>query len=235
MAETDWTFLNDGLDAGTVDRGVTAGVTPPSGGGSFLFGFNSLAVVEGAVAVKATPAGSTNFDPLLKGGSIRAAIKRGSSPGNTGWSPFLFIGAQGNSVNDNAYLLGLEDNDPYRIVLRKASIQSGIPVADSGNSLRQSSASFLRADDVWHHLRLDMVVNDNGDVVLKCFANDLDAHLVTAPTWAAIAGMADFIDDALGIASGSQPYIDGRIGFGCRVEDSQRRSFIDQIECLKQL
>ena len=43
MAETDWTFLNDGLDAATVDRGVTTGVARPPGGGSFVFGFNSLA------------------------------------------------------------------------------------------------------------------------------------------------------------------------------------------------
>ena len=34
MASTDWTFLNDGLDIATVDRGVTAGVARPPGGGS---------------------------------------------------------------------------------------------------------------------------------------------------------------------------------------------------------
>ncbi|TXD39747.1 hypothetical protein FRC96_05595 [Lujinxingia vulgaris] len=36
MASTDWTFLNDGLDIATVDRGVTANVARPPGGGSFL-------------------------------------------------------------------------------------------------------------------------------------------------------------------------------------------------------
>ena len=40
MAETDWTLLNDGLDAAAVDRGVTTGIARPSGGGSFVFGFN---------------------------------------------------------------------------------------------------------------------------------------------------------------------------------------------------
>jgi len=237
MSELDWTFLGDGLDAGTVDRGVTAGIARPSGGGSFLFGFNSLQLVEGAVGLKASPAGSTNFDPLLKGGSIRGCVKRGASPGNTGWSPFLFIGLQGNSVLDNAYMLGLSDDDPYRITLRKSDggIVTGIPATDDQN-LRQSTASFQIADDLWHHLRLDMVVNLNGDVVLKVFQNDLSANPIgSAPVWTAVAGMTDFIDDALGINTGSQPFTDGRVGFAHAVSDSQRRSYFDHLEALKQL
>ena len=51
MAEADWTYLNDGLDIATVDRGVTAGIARPPGGGSFLYAFNSLAAVDGAVAL----------------------------------------------------------------------------------------------------------------------------------------------------------------------------------------
>ena len=51
MAETDWTFLNDGLDAATVDRGVTTGIARPPGGGSFVFGFNSLATAQGVVGL----------------------------------------------------------------------------------------------------------------------------------------------------------------------------------------
>lgn len=238
MAELDWSFLNDVLGAASVDRGVTAGITPPSGGGSFVFGLNSLAVVDGAVALKASPTAGGNFDPLLKGGSIRAAVKRGASPGPTGWAPFLFIGLQASpgSVNDQAYLLGLEDNEPYRIVLRKTTLVTGVPEATEANSLRRSNDSFLSADDKWHHLRLDMVVNLNGDVVLKCFANDLDTNPIGGSyVWSSISGMGDFIDDALGINSGSQPFTDGRLGFGSRFEDSNRRAFFDQIECLKQV
>lgn len=236
MGELDWNFLTDSLAASTVDRGVTAGVTPPSGGGSFIFGFNSLAVAEGGVALKATPAASPGFDPMVKGGSVRGVIKRGASGGNTGWSPFLFLLAQGNSVNDNAYLLGLEDNDPFRIVLRKAAIVSGIPVATSANAMRTSSESFLVADDAWIHLRLDAVVNLNGDVILKVFRNDLTAHPIPGPyTWLAIPGMADFVDDALAINTGTQPYTSGRAGFGVRVQDSTRRAYFDQLEVLRQL
>ncbi len=238
MAELDFAFLNDSIDAAIVDRGVTAGVTPPSGGGSFVFGFNSLVVPEGGVGLKVSPQTGTGFDPLAKGGSIRAAVKRAISPGNVGWSPFLFIGLQGNSVLDNGYMLGLEDNDPYRIVLRKADngVFRGIPAADSTNSLRQSSGSFLVSEDRYHHLRLDMIVNQNTDVVLKVFENDLSANPIgSAPVWTAIGGMADFIDDALGINSGSQPFVDGRGGFGCAFFDSARRAFFDQLEFLRQL
>ena len=32
MAQTDFSFLNDGLDIATVDRGVTAGISRPPGG-----------------------------------------------------------------------------------------------------------------------------------------------------------------------------------------------------------
>ena len=46
MAEADWTYLNDGLDIATVDRGVTAGIARPPGGGNFLFALNSLASVD---------------------------------------------------------------------------------------------------------------------------------------------------------------------------------------------
>src|SRR5690606_7520311 len=97
MAEADWTFLNNGLDIAAVDRGVTAGIARPPGGGSFLYAFNSLAAVEGSVALFAN---LPNFAPMAKGGSIRSALQRGPGGGPTGFSPFLFLCCQGNSVND---------------------------------------------------------------------------------------------------------------------------------------
>ena len=63
MAEADWTYLNDGLDIATVDRGVTAGIARPPGGGSFLFAFNSLAAVQGAVGLFCN---LVDFAPMAK-------------------------------------------------------------------------------------------------------------------------------------------------------------------------
>ena len=231
MAEADWTYLNNGLDISAVDRGVTAGIPGPPGGGNFLFGFNSLAAVQGAVGLFAN---LVSFAPMAKGGSIRGCLQRGAGGGPTGFSPFLFLCCQGNSVNDSAYLLGLSDDDPHRIVLRKGAVAVGLPDADGPGVLLKSAASF--AQSTWVHLRLDVIVNANGDVVLKVLANDLAAHpLGTAPVWQPVAGMVEFIDDQLGINSGSQPLTSGRGGFGCSVKDVTRRTYFDHLELFRQV
>ncbi|WP_228565163.1 hypothetical protein [Myxococcus sp. AB036A] len=77
------------------------GIARPPGGGSFLYAFNSLAAVERAVGLFANLA---SFAPTAKGGSIRGVVQRGLGGGTTGFSPFLFLCCQGNSVNDSAYL-----------------------------------------------------------------------------------------------------------------------------------
>ncbi|HEU4533467.1 MAG TPA: hypothetical protein VFS00_05090, partial [Polyangiaceae bacterium] len=82
MAEGDWTYLNDGLPSAAVDRGVTAGVARPPGGGTFLFGFNSLALATGAAALFVNLPG---FAPMAKGASIRGCLQRGPGGGATGF------------------------------------------------------------------------------------------------------------------------------------------------------
>jgi hypothetical protein len=233
VAETDWTFLNDGLDAATVDRGVTTGIARPPGGGSFLFGMNSLSTAQGVVGLFTN---QVNFAPMAKGGSIRGAVQRGVSGGPLNFAPFLFVGLQGPSVNDLGYLLGLGDGDPHHIVLRKGVLSAGLPDVPPGTQgvLRRSTATFLPG--TWVHLRLDMIVNLNGDVLLQVFQNDLALHpLGGAPSWAAVPGMSEFIDDALGINSGSQPFTSGRAGFGFFTKDVTRRGFFDHLEVLRQL
>jgi hypothetical protein len=230
MAEADWTYLNDGLPAATVDRGVTAGIARPPGGGTFLFGFNSLALATGAVALFVNLPG---FAPMAKGASIRGCVQRGPGGGATGFSPFLFVCGQGTSVNDQAYLLGLSDDDPHRVVLRKGAAAGGVPTEGPG-TLLQSGESF--AQGTWLHLRLDAIVNGNGDVVLAAFRNDLALHpLGTPPDWQPIAGMPTFVDDQLGINSGSQPLTSGRGGFGFAVRDVTRRGFFDHLEIARQV
>lgn len=233
MAETDWTELTDGLDINVVDRGVTTGIARPPGGGSFLFGFNSLSTSAGAVGFFTN---QPSFAPMAKGGSIRGVVQRGLSGGPTGFSPFIFMGAQGPSVNDLAYLVGLSDDDPHKIILKKGVVVAGIPAAATPGAgiLRTSVVTF--APGAFLHLRLDMVVNLNGDVLIDVFENDLGAQpLGTTPSWQPVSGMAQFIDDALGINTGSQPFTSGRAGFGFQTEDVTRRSFFDHVEVFRQL
>jgi hypothetical protein len=231
--EMDWTFLDDGLDAARVARGVTTGIARPPGGGNFVYGFNSLSTDQGAVALFAN---LPDFAPMQKGGSVRGAIQRGVSGGRLRFAPFLFVGLQGSSVNDSGYFLGLGDGDPHHIVLGKGALANGLADVAPGTNgvLRRSTAIFEPGS--WLHLRLDMVVNQNGDVLLQVFHNDLIAHpLSSPPNWVTVQGMDEFVDDALGVNSGTQPFTSGRGGFGFFTKDVARRGSFDQVEVYRQL
>lgn len=234
MAESDWSFISGGLDAASVARGVSAGFTPPNGGGSFVLGFNSLDNSSGAVALYAN---QTNFSPMVDdgsnatGGSIRAAIKRGVSGSPIGFAPFMFLGIQGLSVNDTAYMLGLSDNDPNQIILIKGAPAAGLKPDNSG-VLMEGSETFL--PDVWHHLRMDVICNPNGDCVINIFKNNLNTNPVTAPVWESVPGMPQYVDDALSVASGSTPLIGGRAGIGFHTTGISRRCYFDHCEVHRQ-
>jgi hypothetical protein len=234
MAQSDWTVLSDSLAIGVIDRGVTTGIARPNGGGNFVHAFNSLAVATGASGLFTN---QVNFAPMAKGGSIRFTVKRLPSGGLTGFAPMAFIGLQGNSVNNLGYLLGLSDNDPSHIVLKKGAPSAGLADAapDPGVNgiLLRSNEAF--DNDTWLHLRLDMIVNDNGDVILQVFRNDLDANAVSAPVWVALPGMEEFVDDALSINSGSAPYVSGRAGFAMYANDVTRRAAFDHVAIARQL
>lgn len=226
MAANNWSYLSGGLDANTVARGATAGVTPPTGGGTMTFVFNSLVDSDGAVGLYHNGGG---FSPAASGARLSGAMKRLPSAGPTGFSPFLFVALQSSAVSGNAYLLGLSDEDPHRIVLRKGSLANGIGASSGTGVLRASTDTF--AAGTWLHLRLDALTNDNGDVVLKVYRN---TNTVASPVWVAIPGMADFIDDLAGINSGSLPYTSGYMGFAFQVSDIGRRAAFDYIEMFRQ-
>lgn len=240
MAETDWTELSGGLSDTEIAAGVTAGIARPNGGGSFVYGFNSLGVVTGARGIFVNLA---SFAPMAKGGRITAAIQRGLSTGTTAFSPALFIGLQGSTVTDSGYLLGVSDADPAHIILKKGSITSGLAEATPPSGGVLAVGTVAKSAGTWYHLRMDMVVNDNGDVVLNVFENDLDTNAVTAPVWDPIPGMDDltpttglaFIDDALGVNSGSVPHVSGRVGFAFSTSDTGRRGYFDHVTVERQL
>lgn len=232
MGQADWGILTDGLDDSSVLNGVTSGQTPPNGGGNFVYGFNSIVSTAGALGLYAAQAG---FAPMSKGMSIRGAIKRGASGSPLNFSPFLFAGLQGNSVNSLGYLLGLSDEDPHRITLVKGSVVAGVPgnPPPTNGVLIQGTETFL--NNTWLHIRLDMIVNTNGDVILQMFRNDLTVNPVNAPVWIALAGAAQFVDDALGVNTGTDPFTSGYGGFGFSTKDITRRAYFDQLEVQKQI
>lgn len=244
MGQIDWEEIDQTLSAATLARGVTAAIAGPAGGNGFTFGYNSLdGTVTGAHGWFVNLAGfiPTGSGPAVAdgGASVRGCVKRVSSPNNIGFSPFLFACLQGSSpnVNDMAYMIGLSDADPYEIVLAKAPIVSGLRESDDDVViLRSSSSQYSMGDGLWHHIRLDAVVQPNGDVLLKCYDNNLTTNPIGGSfSWQAIAGMSDFIDDVLQINTGSAPLWGGRVGFvfACH-EALNRRGAFDALQAARQ-
>ena len=236
MGQADWHELDGVLTTASLARGVTAGIAPPPGAGSFVFGYNSLVSdANGAHGmyvdlVGFTPTGSDPPPSAPDGGcSMRGCIKRVASANTVGFSPMLFACLQGGppSVNDDAYILGLSDADPYEIVLAKGPLSAGLAAAaENMTILQRSAAQYAISGNHWHHLRLDAIVEPNGDVLLRAFANDLALHpLGSTPTWEEIGGFTPggFIDDALQITSGSAPLWGGWLGWAFHVNNGLNR------------
>jgi len=243
MASLDWSPLSGGLTDSNVKRGATAGATAPNGGGSYVFGMHSIANVAGAVGMHCV---LTDFNPTAKGGRITGAIRRGVVGGASGFAPFLFMMAAGDNVSDAAYILGLSDEAASHVELRKGAISQGLPDAAVDpdavpNILMRSTDTWQQ--DVWQHLRLDVIAQGNGDVVLQVYRSDLLTRPVHSPIWSLVPGMEGpfhpsvigFVDDALGINTGSAPLTGGRVGFGARFETANRACFVDHVSIERQL
>jgi hypothetical protein len=251
MAETDWDVVVNSLAESNIVRGVTSAISRPSGGGSFIHGFNSITSVDGAVALFADKA---EYKPTAFGASIRGCLRRGAGDGTTAFSPFLFVGLQGTPpdiVTDKAYILGLSNGPDYHITLMKAVLNSGVldasPNPAVNGVLARSTLAYPHDSSdrsggpatagAWHHLRLDMIVN-TGDVILKVFQNNLSTNPLGAVyDWQSITGISSegFVDDAAGIATGSPPFTGGYCGFGFASTETSRRGYFDHIELFRQI
>lgn len=130
---------------------------------------------------------------------------------SSGYAPLIGLISGLDAQVSNAYILGLSDSDPYQLVLRKGKLGEGLDPTDA-SVLRVSDASYS-SNTQWFHLKLDVIVNPHGDVVLSVFENDLNSNPVTSPVWVAVPGMDTFIDDSLGIITGSLPIVSGFYGF----------------------
>ena len=244
MAQADWASLVGSIaEAASFRAGVTGGVTGPPvtapDTNLFVFGWHALeppTAAPGGQLAHGKYCTVTDFGPTDRGIRIEGAIKRGLSASPEGFSPFLFAGLQGDSTADQCYMLGLSDEDPCKIVLRKGYLYSGVPAVATGNNLRHSVGTVL--NDVWTHLRLDLITNENGDVVLACYRNDLTANNVDAPSWVLVPFNdtlgESYVDDVLGHNSGAIPLIGGRAGFGCEFSAAGSRAFVDHCRVLRQ-
>lgn len=230
MGSADWTDATDSQSTSSVRRSVTAGFARAPGGGTFLYGFASVDATPGVVARYCTLSGTV---PTTKGGDISCAMQRASqSVAKTGFAPFLFFCLQGTDVSDNAYILGLADGDPPHLVLRKGSLAGGLPdgppAPTTTGILGQSTDTY--AMGTWYQVKLEVVVNTNGDVVINCYQSDLTANLVSAPVWMPISGLPQFVDDALGVNSGSLPYAGGHLGYAFASHATGMVAFFDEIQ-----
>ena len=240
MAQADWLTLTP--NPGNIAKGVTGGIPRPNGGGSFIYAFNSLDDVDAAAGLYVDGAG---FNPTgaLKGGFMSCAMKRGQSSGSTGFSPFMFMQAATGTTSDIAYMIGLSDSDPYYVMMVKGIIANGIPDANPGAAgvVWKSNESFEYDEDKWLHIKMEVVVNGNSDVVLVPYMSDLDAHVVSNPVWTAMLGstkfaddVSEFIDDNTQINTGSATLTSGKMGFGFVSSEVTRRAYFDHIVAAKQ-
>lgn len=245
MGQADFTELSDGeaLDSTSVKKGVTSAIAKPNGGGTFIYGFNSVQNVSGVAGVFANQAG---FATMAYGAVLTFCIMRGTGAYTTGFAPFGFIGAALGESSDFGYLLGLGNDDPYHIILRKGRLADGLPdtvpttgvgLQPDGCNLRRSTATFSPA--TWLQLMLNVAANANGDNVISVKRNNLNDNPCTAPVWEAIPGMDPIVDDALEINTGSTPLIGygvgpSKAGMACYVNGISRRAYFDQLTLRKQ-
>lgn len=208
MAEADWASLTgSALGTGDVARGVSNAFTVPNGGGSFVHGFRSLTSSSG---VSGLYIDLTNFNPISgtrKGGSIRAAMKRYTSGD---YSPFIGLIKGTDPASANGYILGLTGETAYYQAVRKGAPGAGQLLSTDSDIIVVSSSSWTNVGDnasYWQHLRLDVLSNPHGEVVIEVYENDLSTNAVTSPVWTQVS--STFIDDVLGSFSGSTPYEDG--------------------------
>ena len=243
MARSDWAVMNGSLDGATwggatVLRDATFGGVTPPGGSPAVFAFNSIESVIGSVGVMSQ---LTGFAPTTSGAEIQACFQKGVSGGSNGFSTFLFLCSTGSNVSDTAYLLGLEDAEPARIVLAKGVINSGIPNSTDTPTkiLRTSTQRYYQNE--WVHLRFQAITQPSGDVVLRMYQNDVNSHPLDNPSfwvwneiefndgWNARFGNGYFIDDVTGVNSGSAPLTSGYVGYAFQTEEIARRAYFDHI------
>lgn len=217
MAEADFLALtnatHNALEGAQISKGAIAaaavGAPAHSGSNNFVHAFHSLQDVSGVAGYLYNAVAS--FNPIVagKGGSFTIAMRKYTE--NQYYAPMIAFLFGTNVATSQAYVLGLSNSAPYQFVLRKGLLADGLDPSDA-SVLRKSDESFSDYS-LWHHLRLDVLINPNNDVRVNVYKNDLDVNDVDAPSWEAVPGMESYIDDAVGVLSGSVPLTGAKYAF----------------------
>lgn len=236
MAQEDWTELTGSLTAPSVARVATPAIPPPPSDFDKAFVMHSRVATSGVLGYFVN---EVDFAPAVGDQAIEGVLYRQPGPSGSGVSNFLFAALQGTDTTSSGYMIGLSDSNPSRIVLAKARPQDGLqnvaPDPDNNGILLRGTQDFAVA--TWVHVRLEIVVNANGDVFVKPLWSDLDLHLVTAPVWQTPEGMDGilvpaydgFLDDFAQTYSGSAPFGSGRLGYGAKFTDISRIAAFDHV------
>ncbi len=231
MASTDWTpFVNQASSAELVVGATMApSLSPPDG--SFSFGGRALVSGE-----KFSGMLYNGFYPLAsgKGGSIRAYLRKHTPiTGTAAYAPMIFFADDYDMVQDpSGYILGLSEGAPYYIMLAKGKLSNGLKTTAAGK-LQLGTTPYDSAQ--WIGLRLDLIHNPQGDLVLDVYYDSAGAP--AAPVWARPAGIsAAFVDDRLGVLSGSLPNVSQKyMGFGVYTNALGAVAAIDYVRAFQQL
>ena len=221
MAATDWKPMAGSARSSRISYGVFNNAEPPPGYTGKVLGFNSLPAIDtGCIALRAD---SEDFAPMASGGSILGCIRRGEFyDGVLGYTPFFFLGAQDRSIQAEAYILSLSDEDYPRVLLRRGSIAT---LGEDG-ALLDSTPPILTDGTPWRHLRLDVSLGIIGRSMLMAYTNDLDlpAYDVGHPNWKLIMACDE-----------EAPLVGGYAGFGFHAEVPGRQSFFAHVEIFRQV
>jgi len=239
MAQADWTdFTSSALGSADVSRGVSSAFTLAKvpDAGTFCYAFRSNVSTSGVAGKYCNVLHFAPFTGSRKGGSMRCLMKRYSSGAN--YAPMIGVIKGTNPLTSEGYFLGLTAASSYQIALKKGAPASGLSASDS-TTLRSSNVAYTDVGDsaaVWFHLRLDVLVNPHGEVVLNVYQNDVQTNgLGAGEVWLPIDGMDQFIDDPAGVFSGSVPHLDGFYGFyGMYTTAAGSTALFDHIEVWRQ-
>jgi len=242
MAQADWQDLSGTtLGSSDVPRGVSAAFTlAHAHAGTYCYVMRSATSTSGFAGKYCDVADFAPFTPgTRKGGSIRCLMKRYASGGN--YAPVIGLLRGTDPSTAEGYMIGLSAASSYQVVVKKGAPASGLSASGS-DILLASDAAFTDVGDaasVWFHLRMDVLVNPHGEVVINASENDVQTIGLAAgggtEVWSSITGMEQFIDDPAGVFSGSTPHTGNFYAFfGMYTSAAGSIALFDHIEVYRQ-